>query len=149
MLKMKSRNQKGFTLIEIIAVLVILGILAAVAIPKFMGLQKDARESAVKGIQGAAFGAASLVYGKAAISGTTGATGTVAYDGTNTLTTAWGYPTNATELMKAMTSVEGFTATSTGFTKDGAPTPANCGVTYTAPTSATTQPQVVATVTGC
>ena len=41
------KNEDGFTLIEIIAVLVIMGILAAVAVPKFFDLQKKAKEKAV------------------------------------------------------------------------------------------------------
>jgi len=43
------RNQKGFTLIEIIAVLVLLGILAAVAVPKYVNLQQDAKNKAAEG----------------------------------------------------------------------------------------------------
>ncbi len=42
------RNEKGFTLIEIIAVLVILGILAAAAVPKYISLQDEARNSAAQ-----------------------------------------------------------------------------------------------------
>jgi MSHA pilin protein MshA len=42
------KNQKGFTLIEIIAVLVILGILAAAAVPKYISLQEEARKNAAQ-----------------------------------------------------------------------------------------------------
>ena len=59
------RNQKGFTLIEIIAVLVILGILAAVAVPKFVNMQEKAKEYAVQGAVAALASTALLEYAKA------------------------------------------------------------------------------------
>lgn len=43
------KNEKGFTLIEIIAVIIIMGILAAVAVPKFFSMQEDAKMAAIKG----------------------------------------------------------------------------------------------------
>jgi prepilin-type N-terminal cleavage/methylation domain-containing protein len=68
---LKKRGQKGFTLIEIIAVLVILGILAAVAIPKYMGMQDDAKNAAGLGALGAAAGNVQAVYAKLLLSATT------------------------------------------------------------------------------
>ena len=58
------RNQKGFTLIEIIAVLVILGILAAVAIPKFLSLQDDAKLANAQAAVAAGQSALSMGYAK-------------------------------------------------------------------------------------
>lgn len=59
-----KRNQ-GFTLIELIIVIVILGILAVTAAPKFLNFSKDARESTLKGVKGSLEAAAGLVHGKA------------------------------------------------------------------------------------
>jgi MSHA pilin protein MshA len=66
---LKKRNQKGFTLIEIIAVLVILGILAAVAIPKYMDMQTEARNRATEGALGNASGEVSLRYANMILAG--------------------------------------------------------------------------------
>ncbi|BDM63090.1 hypothetical protein NFHSH190041_05420 [Shewanella sp. NFH-SH190041] len=63
------RKQQGFTLIELVIVIIILGILAVTAAPKFINLQSDARVSALQGVKGAIQSANSLVYSKAAISG--------------------------------------------------------------------------------
>lgn len=59
------KNQQGFTLIEIIAVLVVLGILAAVAVPKYFDLTTEAKKKAVQGAVAEVKGLANLAYGKA------------------------------------------------------------------------------------
>lgn len=63
------RNQKGFTLIELIIVIVVLGILAVTAAPQFIDFSKDARVSAINGLKGSLQGASQTVYGRAAIEG--------------------------------------------------------------------------------
>jgi prepilin-type N-terminal cleavage/methylation domain-containing protein len=62
--KNRIRGQEGFTLIEIIAVLILLGILAAVAVPKFLDLQSDAQEKAIEGALAAASSNATLAFSK-------------------------------------------------------------------------------------
>ena len=56
-------KQRGFTLIEIIVVIVILGILAAVALPKFIDLTSEALDASVQGVAGAISSASSVNYG--------------------------------------------------------------------------------------
>ncbi len=56
------KAQQGFTLIELVVVIVILGILAATALPKFVDLKGDAQLAAVQGVAGAVTSAASLNY---------------------------------------------------------------------------------------
>ncbi|WP_338758905.1 type II secretion system protein [Massilia sp. METH4] len=63
----RAGKQEGFTLIELIAVIVVLGLLAAVALPRFAGFQKDARIAALNGARGALEATATMVHGQALI----------------------------------------------------------------------------------
>ncbi|HBH7875202.1 type II secretion system protein [Vibrio parahaemolyticus] len=83
------KRQGGFTLIELVVVIVILGILAVTAAPRFLNLQSDARASALQGLKGAIDGGAGIVYGKAAIEGKEAKAGQKL---SNNITTEYGYP---------------------------------------------------------
>lgn len=68
-MNINMQKQNGFTLIELVVVIIILGILAVTAAPKFINLQTDARQSTLQGMKGAIQGANSLVFAKTALAG--------------------------------------------------------------------------------
>ena len=93
--------QKGFTLIELIIVIVILGILAVTAAPKFIDISKDANVAALESMGAAMISAGKLTYAKSVIQGQSNqVAGNVDLDGdgTNDIATRWGYP-NATRIL--------------------------------------------------
>ncbi|QXO17110.1 type II secretion system protein [Vibrio ostreae] len=98
------KRQGGFTLIELVVVIVILGILAVTAAPRFLNLQDDARTAAAQGLKGAIAGAAGVTYGKAAIAGVEGAPSTTLnLDGTD-VALVYGYPAATSAALTAVVS---------------------------------------------
>ena len=101
------KRQQGFTLIELVVVIIILGILAVTAAPKFINLQSDARKSTVEGVKAALQGANTLIYSKAALAGKEKAAAQTVTIATGVdVTTDYGYLNSATSSAVVKTNLE-------------------------------------------
>ncbi|MDN3608290.1 type II secretion system protein [Vibrio ostreicida] len=158
------KTQSGFTLIELVVVIVILGILAVTAAPRFLNLQGDARQASLQGLKGAIDGAAGIVYGKSAIEGEEAVSSAQTSTGIDTV---YGYPAATTTGVVA--SVTGLSADWDSFVsgstvgsrallatfEDSTLTDAagvaatNCYISYSEATSATVSYSITVTQSGC
>lgn len=68
-LRLQLKDQRGFTLIEIVMVIILLGVLAAIAIPKYIDLKRDAQDATADGIVASVTSSAAIGYAKSAIDG--------------------------------------------------------------------------------
>ena len=149
-MKSSLPKAKGFTLIELVVVIVILGIMAAIAGPKFADLQKDARFSVMQGVEGAIRSTATLAYSKSLIAGdegdAEGAGVQVVMGGVNVLTD-FGYPT-VVGLVAGMDLAGDVTSASADgetITFTYGPAGGTCTVTYLEAANDTTPPVITLT----
>lgn len=143
------QKNNGFTLIELIVVIVILSILAAVALPKFSNVTKDARIASVSGLAGGLRSATAIAEGQYMSTGSSAAVTVTMKDGSTVdVLVGSGYPKAlATGITAAMRSVDGYSATYAGADATFRPVnggSATCQAIYTETTGS-----VATTTTGC
>jgi MSHA pilin protein MshA len=139
------KAQKGFTLIELVVVITILGILAAFAFPRFAALEVEARKATINGLAGSVRAAASLAHSLDLV-------GVAVVMEGNTIDMAFGYPSEEQDGIKdTLVDLTGFgyDATLGLFTKTGATDEATCSVTYVEPASANSPPGITVATGGC
>ncbi len=123
-----GKAQKGFTLIELVVVITILGILAAFAFPRFASLDVEARKTAVNALGGSVRSAAAQAHSMSLFQDNAA---TITMNG-QIITMLNGYPDEASidNALQDFTGFQYIPAAVVKFQKIGAPSPGTCKVTY-------------------
>lgn len=146
-----TNKQQGFTLIELVVVIVILGILAVTAAPKFIDLTSDARASVMEGVEGSLNSATDMAHAKALVSNVVDGDLSIA-GSTITFVNSWPASESIDDLMDIDTSadadieVSATSGTVTTYSYKGSTT---CTATYTESSDVNVKPAIVSDTSDC